>query len=144
MAGERFELSSTSGYNGTPTTYMLVDRVHFHYPVLLLLVFLLSFVANSIITAAPSPSPIESVVTGPGGKPLPQSAKKTREEEEKSKLRDFTPGRKLVFIWLSAGVIATFVGSGTNIVVHALTDREHGWWCGEATAVGETSPSEAL
>lgn len=137
MAGEGAELRSGSGYNGTSTSTptRLLDVVHFHYPWVLLLVFLAAFVVNTILTAAPSASSVEPNLTGPGGKPLPRSAKKSKEQREKLKLQDFSPVRKLVFLYLSAGIIATFVGSAVNIIIHALSKRENGWWCGESTAV---------
>ena len=135
MAGEGIELSSTFRLNGTAPEVIL-DITHFNYPWVLLLIFLVAFVANSILTTEASSETIEPVVTGPGGKPLPRSAKKLKEaQEKKKKLKDFSPGRKLLFVWLSAGVIVTFAANATNIVVHALTKRENGWWCGEATAV---------
>ncbi|KAG0648707.1 Aspirochlorine biosynthesis Q [Hyphodiscus hymeniophilus] len=134
MAGEAFELSSTIRFNGTATE-VLLDVTHFNYPWILLLIFIVSFVTNSVLTAEPSSETIEAVVTGPGGKPLPRSAKKSKEAKEKTKLKDFSLGRKLLFIWLSAGVITSFVANATNIIVHALTKRENGWWCGEATAI---------
>ena len=134
MAGEGFELSSTIRFNGTITEVVL-DVTHFNYPWILLFIFLTAFVANSILSAQPSAETVESIVTGPGGKPLPRSAKKLKEAKENVNLKDFSPGRKLLFIWLSAGVIITLVANATNIVAHALTKRENGWWCGEATAV---------
>lgn len=137
MAGVEYEPRSDFGvkFNGTTTPTVLLDVVHFHYPWILLLVFLTTFIANSILSAPASATVVEPTVTGPGGKPLPRSAKKSKEEKEKRKQQDFSPVRKLVFIYLSAGVILTFVGSAINIVLHALTERENGWWCGESTAV---------
>jgi hypothetical protein len=41
----------------------------------------------------------------------------------------------LLFLYLSIGLLATFVANAINIIVHALTASEDGWWCGEATAV---------
>lgn len=135
MAGERVELRSDSGSDGTTTTKSFLDILHFHYPWVLLLIFLAAFVVNSILTAEPSTASAGPSITGPGGKPLPRSAKKSKEEREKQKLQDFSSARKLIFIYLSAGVILTFVGSAVNIIAHALTERETGWWCGESTAV---------
>ena len=138
MAEEGIELSSSNWFfNGTAAPVeILLDLTHFNYPWILLITFLAAFITNSILSAEPSTESIDPVVTGPGGKPLPRSSKKAKEAKEtKKKLKDFTPGRKLLFIWLSAGVITTFVANAVNIVVHALTKRENGWWCGEATAV---------
>jgi hypothetical protein len=135
MAGGGIEQSSVWRRNGTATEIAL-DMTHFNYPWVLLVIFLTAFVTNSVLTAESSVDATEPVVTGPGGKPLPRSAKKTREAREKKKLKDFSQGRKLLFIWLSAGLITTFVANATIIIAHALTERENGWWCGEATAVG--------
>ena len=137
MAGEGVELSSHGGSNGTSTTAAtILDVLHFHYAWVLFVVFLVAFVANSVLSAEPSSESKEPILTGPGGKPLPRSARKTKEEREGTKLKDFSHGRKVLFIYLSAGLLATFVANAANIVIHALTKSENGWWCGEATAVG--------
>lgn len=135
MAGGKLELSSNFGNHGIDATTVLLDVVHFNYAWVLFVVFLVAFVANSILSAEPSSESKDPVLTGPGGKPLPQSsARKSKEERDRrKKLKDFSPGRKLLFLYLSVGLLATFVGNGANIVIHALTQSD--WWCGEATAV---------
>jgi len=145
MAGERVELSSHPWNNGTSTSAELLDVVHFHYAWVLFIVFLASFVTNTVLTAEPSAESKERILTGPGGKPLPRSARKYKEElQRKKKLTDFSPSRKNLFLCLSAGVLATFIANGANIVIHALTKREEGWWCGQATAVSciQTKPCQ--
>jgi ATP-binding cassette, subfamily B, vacuolar membrane transporter HMT1/ACLQ len=136
MAGERVEQSSHPWSNGKSTTAELLEIVHFHYAWVLFAVFLIAFVTNSVLTAEPSSESKEPILTGPGGKPLPRSARKYKEElQRRKKLKDFSPVRKALFLYLSAGLLVTFVANGANIVIHALTKREEGWWCGEATAV---------
>jgi hypothetical protein len=137
MAGERVELSSHSGFNGTSTVTELLDVVQFNYPWVLFVVFLVAFFANSILSAEPSSESKEPLLLGPGGKPLPRSvARKNKEErDKKKKLKDFSPVRNLLFLYLSAALLATFVANGANIIVHALTKSENGWWCGKSTAV---------
>ncbi|TAQ83126.1 hypothetical protein B7494_g8550 [Chlorociboria aeruginascens] len=136
MAGGSLELSSSSGIgNTTYPAAEILNLAHFNYPWVLLIVFLVAFTANSILTAEPSAESIEPTVTGPGGKPLPRSARLTEKDKEKRRLKDFSPARKLLFLWLSAAVLATFLLSAINIVVHALDEHEEGWWCGEATAI---------
>lgn len=137
MAAGALELSSNSDYDGMEATTYLLDLVHFNYSWVLFVVFLVAFVANSILTAELSSDSKGPVLTGPGGKPLPQSsARRSKEEREKrKKLKDFSPGRKLLFLYLSVGVLATFVANGANIIIHALTQTDNDWWCGEATAV---------
>lgn len=120
----------------TEATSRLLEAAHFHLPWLLTVVFLSAFMAHSIVTARPSEESAEPVLTGPGGKPLPQSASRIRQALRKKKqLEDFSPGRKLLFCWLSAGVLATYLGNILCVVLHALQERETAWWCGEATAV---------
>ena len=141
MAGEGVELGSKSSPNGTCTTttlLLLLDVVRFHYAWVLFVVFVVAFITNSILSAEPSSEAKEPVLTGPGGKPLPRSTRKSKEEREKKKLKDFSPGRKLLFFYLSAGLLATFVANAANIIIHALTEND--WWCGEATAVSGHSP----
>jgi hypothetical protein len=140
MAGERVELSSHSGFNGTSTITELLDVVQFNYAWVLFVVFLVAFVANSILSAEPSSESKEPLLLGPWGKPLPRSvARKNKEErDKKKKLKDFSPVRKLLFLYLSVGLLATFMANGANIIVHALTKSENSWWCGKATAVSGT------
>jgi hypothetical protein len=134
MAGGRLEQSSNFGYHGAEILTTLLDLVHFNYAWVLFVVFLVAFVTNSILSVEASSQSKEPALTGPGGKPLPQSsARKSKEERERrKKLKDFSPRRKLLFLYLSVGLLATFVGNGVNIVIHALKDN---WWCGQATAV---------
>ena len=128
--------NGTTHFNGTSEGLLeLLDIIHFHYAWFLGLVFLVAFFANSILSAERLAAAKETVLLGPGGKPLPGSARKSREERERKKLLDFTPGRKQVFLCLSIGLLGTFVASGTNIVLHALYAKETVWWCGEPTAV---------
>lgn len=141
MSSQLWWLNGTNGTHGpnktvTPTEELL-NVVHFNYAWVLFVVFLTAFVTNSVLTAEPSSESKEPVLTGPGGKPLPRSARKYKEElQKRKKLKDFSPVRKALFLYLSAGILATFVANGANIVIHALTDdSEEGWWCGEATAV---------
>lgn len=140
MAGVVFELSSNSSYNnGTARPeppFTLLETVQFNLAWVLFTVFLVAFVANSVLSAEEAAEPNGPVLLGPGGKPLPRSARRKAKEdrEKRRKLKDFSPVKKLLFLYLTAGVLGTFLANGTNIVVHALvSDIE--WWCGKAAAV---------
>lgn len=137
MAGEGSELSPHSGSPDLPPTTKLLDFVHFHSAWVLFVVFLLAFIANSILTAEASAETEGPILTGPGGKPLPSTsalrAKKERESREQS--REFSSGKKLLFLYSSAALIGTFVANAVNIVLHALSTGGNGWWCGESMAV---------
>jgi hypothetical protein len=132
------EFPSNIASNSTPSVLKhVLGSFQFCSSWLLLLLFVVAFVTNGVLTAEPSADSKEPLLTGPGGKPLPRSAKKKKAEEEliKRQLQDFSYARKLVFYYLSAGVIGTFIASGTNVIIHALTEREKGWWCGENAVV---------
>ena len=146
MAGEKVELGSPLRFNGTFTETDLLKFVHFHYAWVLFVVFLTAFVTNSILSAEPSSELKGPVLLGPGGKPLPPSAaRKHKEEREKrKKLKDFSRGRKLIFLYLSIGLLTTFVVNAINIIVHALTASENGWWCGQAAAVSDNASFGSL
>ena len=114
------------------TAQNILVYTHFSSPIILLAFFLIAFTAQSIYTSSDDaivkPS---SQQTGPGGKPLPT---KTKGKRRRNTL-DFSHARKLLFIWLSVGVIATFMASAGVVILHAVLDREDNWWCGESVAV---------
>lgn len=104
--------------------------IHFASPIILLAFFLLAFTAHSIATASKDAVVRPSTEqTGPGGKPLPAKTKR------ENPTVDFSPARKLLFIWLSVGTILTFVGSAVVVILHAVLARREHWWCGESVAV---------
>ena len=137
MAGASVGLDLPFRVNGTFTEQDLLDVVQLHYAWVLFVVFIAAFVTNVILAAEPSSEAKGPVLLGPGGKPLPPSfARKNKEERERrKKLKDFSRGRKLLFLYLSVGLLATFVVNAINIIIHALSKSENGWWCREATAV---------
>ena len=112
----------------------VLDVVHYAYPIILLLVFLVAFTAHSIVTA-PSSSTVGKAQAkkGPGGKPLPKNTSPSAKEQLRKESLDFSSAQKTLFNWLLLGVIVTFVGNAVNIVSHAL--KEQPWWCGQAVAV---------
>ena len=109
---------------------------HYASPIILLIFFLLAFTAHSILTASKEdliqPAPGQ---TGPGGKPLPRTSSPAAKAAREKKALDFSPSRKLLFTWLSAGVVLTFLGNAGTVIVHALLDRKDNWWCGQAVVV---------
>lgn len=130
-------LHSVTTDNDIPSSTKLLDVLHFYYAWILFAVFLVAFVANSILTAEPSAETTGPIRLGPGGKPLPPtSAQKNKEERDrKKKDKDFSQPKKWLFFYLSAALLVTFLANGISIVAHSLTKSESGWWCGEETAV---------
>lgn len=113
----------------------ILHYTQFASPIVLLFVFLGVFTAHSILSSETEPTSIvPPTITGPGGKPLPRALRKAN--KDKLKQKDFSPLEKQLFIGLSAALLATFIASGLNVVVHAITEVEaEGWWCGEAGTV---------
>ncbi|RFU23944.1 hypothetical protein B7463_g12395, partial [Scytalidium lignicola] len=134
MAGEYIQAAGGAGsvvaYDRITTT--ILDRIHFCYPWVLLIIFITVFTVDSIRSSQTFKESSQPVVTGPGGKPLPRRANKSK---DKKKQQDFSSPQKAVFRWASAALISTFIGNAINIIIHALTEHHNGWWCGEATAI---------
>ncbi len=111
---------------------------HYASPIILLVFFLLAFTAHSILTASKEEVvKSETGQTGPGGKPLPRNGSPTAKAAQEKKALDFSPSRKLLFTWLSLGVVLTFLGNAVTVIVHALLNRKDNWWCGQAVVVGD-------
>lgn len=109
----------------------ILNFFHFGSPIILIIFFLTAFTVHSIATASTDTATKPLEQTGPGGKPLPSSKKRPKEKN----VLDFSPARKLLFNWLSAGAAATFVGNAIVVIIHALVARKNNWWCGEAVAI---------
>lgn len=135
MAGERLDASSGSVVQVYDRISMVIlDRIHFSYPWILLILFITVFTVDSIRSSESAKESIKPTVTGPGGKPLPRRANKDKTKEKKRR-EDFSTSQKVVFRWASALLIFTFIANAVNIIIHALSERHTGWWCGEAAAI---------
>lgn len=120
----------------------ILHYTHFAYPIVLLLVFLVAFVAHSIITSPNRSVSTRTNITGPGGKPLPPTSRPPSNGPAVQKNEGFGRTRSLLFCWLNIGIILTFIGNTVNIVVHAISQRASGWWAGEAAVVCLTDHSD--
>jgi hypothetical protein len=120
-----------------------LDILQYVYPIALLFFFIFAFTTRSILTTPPSIDNEEQapkIQYGPAGKPLP-----IRTASFKRVVQfDFSRSRKLVFEWLSAGVCLTWIGNAAVVIVHALYDREDGWWCGQPTTVSFSHEKSAV
>ena len=118
------------------TARSILTYAHYACPIILLVFFLVATTAFGVLTASQEElvraSPDQ---TGPGGRPLPRNtspgAKKPRQQ-----LTDFSPARKILFIWISVAAILTFVGNSVVVITHAITNKADQWWCGQAVVVG--------
>ena len=126
MAGQVWNLA-------TPAPDVLV-RLHYAYPVILLVFFLVTFMSHSIIVADPNKTSTEAPVAGPGGKPLPRNRRRAN-SVLKLQPRDFSPAKKAFCKWAAVALIFTFLANAILILLHVLVDRKAGWWCGQHVAV---------
>ena len=121
----------------------LQQRLHFAYPVVLLVFFLVSFMTHSILATAPEKHSTEAPVSGPGGKPLPRN-KRRYSQAPRPQLPDFGPGAKAFFKWTTVAVSLTFLVQAALIILHVLVARSEGWWCGQHAAVSLFPPNPTL
>ncbi|KAF2494298.1 hypothetical protein BU16DRAFT_528418 [Lophium mytilinum] len=119
---------------GNHTTRRTLLVLQFAYPVILLFFFLLAFTIRSIRSASNATLNCEPVVSGPGGKPLPNTDP-TRNAPKGKVKDDVTRSQKLLFEWVSIGVALTFIGNFINVIVHAIYSREEEWWCGQSVVI---------
>lgn len=106
-------------------------------PIVLLVVFVVAFVTNSIRTARTVTPNGSAVCTGPGGRPLPKRSRSTMAVVKET--QRFSQNAKLLFKWLSAGVLVTLVADAAINMAHVIVARSEHWWCGQAVVVSRTT-----
>lgn len=135
---ETVDSQSLARLPGSKLSYNILYYTHFWYPLALLVIFLVTFVTHSIKSAPAKPTiSAKSPLLGPGGKPLPVSggSRPSSHGPPSPKNQGFGKTRSILFCWLSLGLVGTFIGNIINIIVHALAEREKGWWAGESAVV---------
>lgn len=109
---------------------------HYASSILLIVSFLLAFTIHSIATSSEDSTLVASTdQKGPGGKPLPQSKSQRAKAQRKIQILEFNPMRKLLFTWISFGLMLSFVASAALAISHTVLDRGNDWWCGPDVAV---------
>lgn len=118
-----------------PVAQNILADFQIAYPLVLIFLYLIAFTVRSVRNARDDTelAPQEPQQLGPGGKPLPKKTP-AKEADEDGDL-DFSRPRKLLFQWLSVGVLATLLANIVVVLVHALYEREQRWWCGQAPTV---------
>lgn len=114
-------------------TLELLEYLRTGYPILLLLVFVSSFVANSILTARNVSKNSSAARMGPGGRPLPKRSRSSATFVKP--VQPFSPNAKLLFKWLSVMILVTFVADAAINVTHVVFAKSEQWWCGQAVVV---------
>lgn len=117
----------------------LLEYLRTAYPVFLLILFIVAFLANTILGARNANRP-ESPRMGPGGRPLPTRSRSSGLR----KMQGFSKTVKRVFDWLSVAVLVTFLADATIYILHVMAARSEQWWRGQSTVVriGGNPPSK--
>ncbi|KAE8149129.1 hypothetical protein BDV25DRAFT_156858 [Aspergillus avenaceus] len=111
----------------------LLEYLRIGYPILLLLVFVSAFIASSVLTAKNANNASNAVRTGPGGRPLP-----TRSRSSMAVIKSpekFSQNSRLLFKWLSLGILLTLIADAALNVTHVIVSRSEQWWCGQSVVI---------
>lgn len=108
----------------------LLEYLRTYYPILLLVLFFVAFVANTMITAN-RPTNNDSQRTGPGGRALPKRSRRTSDRQPQG----FSKNVKRVFNGLALGVVLTFLADATIYIAHVMIARSQHWWRGQSGVV---------
>ncbi|KAJ5500097.1 ABC transporter, integral membrane type 1 [Penicillium expansum] len=107
----------------------LLEYLRTSYPIFLLILFVVAFVANTTI-AARKASKHESQYFGPGGRPLPQRTRNVPAYKSQ-----FSRNVKRVFNLLSVAILLTFLADAIIYIIHVMAARSENWWRGQSFVV---------
>ncbi|WEW58915.1 ATP-binding cassette-type vacuolar membrane transporter Hmt1 [Emydomyces testavorans] len=102
-------------------------------PIIIVTVFAIAFVANSIISAQ-NIKGNAAVTTGPGGRPLPKRMRSAAVVTTRL-ASDFSQNTKLAFKWLSVSVLLTLVADAALTMTHVIFHRQEHWWAGQSIVI---------
>lgn len=132
-------------YNGSvpwvsnPVAQKILTYTQVAYPIILICLYIITFTVRSVVTARnDNDTTKEPEQLGPGGKALPPKIKKAKSMPNGL---DLSKPRKLLFEWLSVGVLASLAGNIVVVIVHTLVERDQSWWCGQSPTVSSTPRS---
>ncbi|OAA42054.1 heavy metal tolerance protein precursor [Cordyceps fumosorosea ARSEF 2679] len=124
-----------------PASDLILRETQCLYSFILLVAFLSCIAWYSVCNAKKQESIVQSIVKGPGGKPLPVT-KKTKDDGERKLGPQFSPATKTFFRYLAAVIFISYVATSTFIFNHAFYhDNAYKWskdglsWAGEWTVV---------
>ncbi|KAJ9260125.1 hypothetical protein DTO207G8_822 [Paecilomyces variotii] len=130
--------STTTTHGSQPvvshdTARELLEYFHIGTPIILLVVFITSFIVSSVRSAKRLSTNGSAVTTGPGGRPLPKRTRSTMVVTKEP--RPFSPWTQLLFKWLSVAVLVTFVADAAIVMTHVILCRSEHWWCGQSYVI---------
>ncbi|KAJ5988762.1 hypothetical protein N7481_003972 [Penicillium waksmanii] len=108
----------------------LLDYLRSCYPVILLLLFVVAFVANTMVIAR-NANQEDAENVGPGGRALPRRARSS----SLKKTQSFSRTVKHCFNWLSVGVLLTFLADASIYITHVVLARSEQWWRGQSVVI---------
>ena len=119
------------------TTRDILTYIRYATPIILFIVFCTIFLARSILEAKRDPRPLKghlrrSARKEKGISPVNSSSLQGQSE---GIILDFSPSRKGFFLLTNFLLLLTFVANGAIVVVHAVLERQHDYWCGQAYVV---------
>lgn len=109
----------------------LLDYLRTWYPVLLLVVFVVAFITNTVVIARKA-NRSDAQNVGPGGRPLPR---RSRSSSALKKTQGFSHTVKQCFNWLSVGILLTFLADATIYIAHVAIARSEQWWRGQSVVI---------
>ncbi|KHO00720.1 heavy metal tolerance protein precursor [Metarhizium album ARSEF 1941] len=124
---------------------IVLRQTQFLYSLVLLFGFVTGAAWYSVYNSKKDEDLVQPTVKGPGGKPLPITKRKKRDDGERKVGPRFGPVAKNVFRYLAAILFLSYVGTGMSMFVHAFWhENPYKWskeglpWAGEWTAVHVT------
>ena len=102
-------------------------------PIVLLVVFVVAFIANSVSTARHAAINGSAVKTGPGGRPLPKRSRSSKHVAKSA--QRFSENTRSFFKWLSLGILLTLVADAVITISHVMVARSEHWWRGQSLVV---------
>lgn len=120
----------------------LLRETQYLYALILLLAFIVCAAWYSVFNAKKEEDVVQSKVRGPGGKPLPITRRKKRNDGERKIGPHFGTAGKNVFRCIAAGVFLSYVATCASMFVHAFWHEDpYRWsreglpWAGEWSVV---------
>ncbi|KAG5963934.1 hypothetical protein E4U57_005802 [Claviceps arundinis] len=117
-------------------------QTQYLYALILLFAFVSGAAWYSVYNAKKEEVVVQTTVKGPGGKPLPITKRKKRDDGERKLGPRFGPTAKNVFRYLAAVLFLSYVGTGVSMFIHAFWhENPYKWskeglpWAGEGSVV---------
>lgn len=120
----------------------LLRETQYLYALILLITFISGAAWYSVFNAKKEEDVVQSKVKGPGGKPLPITRRKKRNDGERKIGPHFGTAAKVVFRCISAVIFLSYAATCTSMFVHAFWHEDpYRWsreglpWAGEWSVV---------